>query len=82
MPPLRRKRKRKPKPRKRGGWFAILRQFAEDDLERRVNAPDLNEEKILDCANSHRARTGRWPTKRSGEIPESPGETWMALEIT
>jgi hypothetical protein len=27
-------------------------------------------------ADAHHRRTGRWPSARSGPIPEAPGETW------
>jgi hypothetical protein len=31
---------------------------------------------ILAWADAHFARTGKWPGNGSGEIPESPGDTW------
>ncbi|HVA50494.1 MAG TPA: hypothetical protein VNH11_29370 [Pirellulales bacterium] len=34
---------------------------------------------ILTWADAYRRRTGRWPTPRSGPIPEAPGETWSAV---
>jgi hypothetical protein len=42
--------------------------------------PRLGREQILARADAHFARTGRWPTSRSGPIPEAPGETWMAVQ--
>src|SRR5437667_5399004 len=33
-------------------------------------------EQILNWADSHLRRTGRWPTQYGGPIPEAPGETW------
>ena len=37
-------------------------------------------EGILACADAHRARTGNWPDRKSGPIPESPGVTWRVVE--
>lgn len=38
----------------------------------------LNE--VLSWAKAWKARTGRWPTVRSGPIPEAPGLNWRALD--
>jgi hypothetical protein len=35
---------------------------------------------ILAWADAHFRRTGSWPAKESGSIPEAPGETWMAVD--
>jgi hypothetical protein len=37
-------------------------------------------EQILAWADAYRARTGRWPTARSGPVPEAPGETWSGID--
>ena len=62
------------------GWFAFLHDFVAQDLRERRDPPPLDEDEILAWADAHHERTGRWPTWRSGLIPESPGETWMAVE--
>ncbi len=41
---------------------------------------DLTLDQILAWADAHRTRTGRWPTGKSGPIPEAVGETWLAVE--
>ena len=41
--------------------------------------PPLTVEQILAWADAHQARTGQWPTSRSGPIPEAPGATWAAI---
>ncbi len=41
--------------------------------------PPLSEEQILAWADAHHQRTGRWPVRSLGPIPEAPGETWMAV---
>ena len=46
----------------------------------RMYAPPLTEAQILAWARAHHDRTGSWPNFRSGRIPESPGETWRAVD--
>ncbi len=41
--------------------------------------PKLTIPQILAWADSFRARRGRWPTARSGPIPEAPGENWASV---
>jgi hypothetical protein len=36
---------------------------------------------ILAWADEHYARTGEWPTKESGPVTSTPGETWRAVEV-
>jgi hypothetical protein len=36
----------------------------------------LTEEQILQWLDSHQQRTGKWATKQSGPICDSPGDTW------
>src|SRR5439155_19255994 len=40
----------------------------------------LCERKILEWAEDHRERTGKWPTADSGAIPGTQGETWLAAD--
>jgi hypothetical protein len=42
--------------------------------------PGLGEEQILLWIDAHRARTGEWPVKASGPIPECLGQTWLAAD--
>jgi hypothetical protein len=42
--------------------------------------PRLTEDQVLAWAEAHRGRTGSWPTSKSGEIPEAPGETWRGVD--
>jgi hypothetical protein len=41
--------------------------------------PALTPRQVLAWADAHHRRTGRWPTRDSGPIPEAPGETWNAV---
>jgi len=54
-------------------------QVAADRLER-GELPDLTDEEVLAWADAFFARTGDWPSFESGPIPESPGETWRAVQ--
>ena len=44
-----------------------------------VRHPPLTEEQILDWADAHHRRTGKWPSEGSGPIAEAPAETWLAV---
>jgi hypothetical protein len=46
-----------------------------------LGLPRLRIVRILQWADTHRGRTGKWPHKLSGPIAEAPGETWMAVHI-
>ncbi|HZY83654.1 MAG TPA: hypothetical protein VFE78_02380 [Gemmataceae bacterium] len=39
----------------------------------------LTEEQILEWADAHRRRTGRWPNADAGPVAGAPGENWRAL---
>jgi len=41
--------------------------------------PDLTPEQILKWADAHHERSGQWPNKKSGEVPEAPGQKWAAV---
>jgi hypothetical protein len=46
----------------------------------RLNVPRLTPELILQWADAHFVRTGRWPNRETGDIPESPGDAWRNIE--
>jgi hypothetical protein len=48
---------------------------------RRRGGP-LTEERILQWADAHRARTGCWPSAGSGEIVEAPTDTWRRVDFS
>jgi hypothetical protein len=43
--------------------------------------PALTVKQILTWADAHRARTGRWPSARSGRVDGGDGETWGAVNF-
>jgi hypothetical protein len=42
--------------------------------------PKLSVEQILKWADAYKERTGKWPTRDSGPVQESPTENWSAIE--
>jgi hypothetical protein len=50
-------------------------------VRNRKQLPPLNEGAILTWADAYQQRTGSWPTRDSGPIPEAQGETWMAVDM-
>jgi hypothetical protein len=45
----------------------------------RANRPPLTAELILEWADAHFARTGRWPSQGSGPVEGASGENWGAV---
>ncbi len=41
--------------------------------------PRLSEEQILEWADFHHGRTGDWPSVRSGDVLNAPGEDWATI---
>jgi hypothetical protein len=50
-------------------------------VRNRAALPKLKVEDIVRWAESHRARTGRWPTADSGPVADAQGETWKGVEM-
>lgn len=42
--------------------------------------PRLTVQQILQWADAHHERTGRWPTNSLGELPDAPDERWQRIE--
>jgi hypothetical protein len=62
------------------GGSSVARLLAERRGKRnKARTPPLTEEQVLRWASAHRARTGRWPSRNSGAVPEAPGESWSAI---
>ena len=71
----------------KGGWrglaggSSLARLFAEHrGVRNRSNLPPLTVAEILDWADAHHERNGRWPQRLSGVVCESPGETWCGVD--
>ncbi|HZU39320.1 MAG TPA: hypothetical protein VFA18_25565, partial [Gemmataceae bacterium] len=68
---------------KRGmpGGSSLPRLLAVERGARNIhNLPDLTPKQILRWIDAYQRRTGEWPTKASGPIPEAPGETWQTVD--
>ncbi len=58
------------------GLLAARRQ-----VRHRSNPPPLSSRQVLKWADAFHARTGRWPKRLDGPIPESDGERWDGLDL-
>jgi hypothetical protein len=63
----------------RGGSLAKLLAHHRG-VRNHMALPPFTVGQILTWADAHHARTGGWPGGKGGPIPESPGETWTAVE--
>jgi hypothetical protein len=65
-----------------GGSGMTLRQLLAENFGVRHywRLPHLRPRQIVAWAAAHHRRTGKWPTKASGPIPEAPGETWRGVD--
>jgi hypothetical protein len=61
------------------GGSTLARLLRPTSYPTRTGKPDLTEAQILEWADRHKERTGRWPTRRSGPVLDAEGETWAAL---
>jgi hypothetical protein len=62
------------------GGSSLARLLAEQrGVPHPHEVPPLTEQQVLAWADAHHARTGHWPTGRSGAIPDSQRETWRAV---
>jgi hypothetical protein len=63
------------------GGNTLARLLAKElEVRNRSNLPQLTPEQIVQWAEAHFQRTGRWPTRLSGPVVEAPGERWEAVE--
>jgi hypothetical protein len=47
----------------------------------RLAKPRLTRALILEWADAHRSRTGRWPNSKSGPVEGVSGETWKGVDL-
>ena len=66
-------------------FLESLRLRAWDKLEGFIK-PRLTIKKILELADAHKLRTGKWPISShessSESVPESPGESWRMISVS
>jgi hypothetical protein len=64
------------------GGSSLARLLAQQRGVRNIrDLPKLKVHRVLQWADAHRRRTGRWPGQLAGPIPEAPGETWTAVAL-
>jgi hypothetical protein len=64
------------------GSSSLAQLLAEKRKKRnKADLPRFTEEQIFAWTESHRQRTGRWPTPKSGPIVDAPGETWRSVAM-
>jgi hypothetical protein len=52
----------------------------ERGVRNRGSVPRLTRKQILAWADAYHRRTSEWPVQQSGSIPESPGDSWWAID--
>jgi len=63
-----------------GGSSLAQLLVVERGARNKVSLPRLSRKKILAWADAYFRRHGKWPTRDAGEIPESPGDTWLRMD--
>ena len=64
-----------------GGGSSFARLLAaKRGVRNRLALPPLAIEQILAWADAHHARTGRWPTAKSGPVENVSGEEWGKID--
>jgi hypothetical protein len=68
---------------KRGlpGASSLAHLLREQRGVRPLRRPPLDVQHILKWADAHRRRMGKWPLRRSGPIPGTRGDTWLAIDV-
>jgi hypothetical protein len=63
------------------GGSSLARLLAEyRGVRNKQDLPPVAVEQILEWADKHYRRTGRWPNRDSGPVTGAPGETWETLD--
>ena len=63
------------------GGSSLAKLLAERRGKRNPAAlPVLTIKQILQWADGHRMRTGKWPTRTAGKVNEDPTESWKAID--
>jgi hypothetical protein len=63
-----------------GGSSLFKLLVSERGARRGSHAPELKLSEVLAWADAFHARIGHWPMKRSGPVPEAPGDTWSKID--
>jgi superfamily II DNA or RNA helicase len=64
------------------GGSSLPRLLAEQrGVRNKQDLPRLTVDRILEWADAHHQRTGKWPTRNSGQIVDAPEETWKVVQM-
>jgi hypothetical protein len=63
-----------------GGSSIVRLLSAHRGIRNSHNLTGLTVEQILEWADAYRSARGSWPTKESGEVADSAGETWRGID--
>ncbi|HEV7225800.1 MAG TPA: hypothetical protein VGN42_24050 [Pirellulales bacterium] len=64
----------------RAGSSLALLLLQQRRVRHKRRLPRFSETRILAWARAHRRRTGKSPTRQSGPVVDSPGDTWSAVD--
>ena len=65
------------------GGSSLAKLLAKNrDVRNRMGLPDLTVEQILQWADAHYKKTGKWPNRASREVLDAPGENWVNIDTT
>jgi hypothetical protein len=59
----------------------LLKKKKSRPIPRKVRYPDLEIPHILNWADDFHRRTGKWPTRMSGPVPQASGTTWCGIDL-
>jgi hypothetical protein len=65
------------------GCSSLAQLLSEQRGVRNIKAlPRFTKKQVLAWADAYHARTGSWPTRESGPIPEAPEENWTIIDTS
>ena len=66
--------------RNMSGGSSLAQLLAEKrGVRNRSGLPSLTVMQILEWADAHHQKTGEWPNRNSGDVPDAPGEKWQGI---
>lgn len=63
------------------GWTLARLLNVHRGVRNSQHPPALEDDQIVVWAEAHFARTGHWPTDRSGPLEEDPDENWRSIDM-
>jgi hypothetical protein len=64
------------------GGVSLARLLARElGVRNRTNLPALTAAQVMGWAEAHHRRTGAWPTRASGSVGGTRGESWHGVDL-